>query len=149
RPLTPPQYALSMLLATGDAAYDQTPEGPARAKRYRELEGQCGGLLKQGSLDPRGDRFQSSTVEALFMSNHAEVQKLVTPAGNNLVARLASMQDAKQIVEAATWAVLSRPPQPEEQAYLAKWIESHKDRPKACGELVWALMTSAEFRFNH
>jgi hypothetical protein len=149
RPLTPQQYALSMLLATGDATYDQTTDGPTRAKRYRELEGQYGGLLKQGSLDPRGDRFQSSTVEALFMSNHAEVQKLVTPAGNNLVARLAAMQDARQVVETATWSVLSRPPQPEEQAYLSKWIEEHKDRPKACGELVWALMTSAEFRFNH
>jgi hypothetical protein len=149
RPLTPQQYALSMLLATGDGTYDQTADAPARAKSYRALEGQCGSLLKSGSLDTRGDRFQSSTTEALFMSNHAEVQKLVTPASNNLVARLATMADTKQLVETATWSVLSRPPSPEEQTYLGKWVEGHKDRPKACSELVWALLTSAEFRFNH
>jgi hypothetical protein len=148
RSLTPQQYALSMVLATGDGTYDQTAEA-ARAKRYRELEGQSGVLTRPGLLDPRSDRFQSSTGEALFMSNHPEVQKLVTPTNNNLVARLAALTDAKQIVETATWSVLSRPPQPEEQAYLAKWIEEHKDRPKACSQLVWALLTSAEFRFNH
>jgi hypothetical protein len=149
RPLTPQQYALSLLLATGDGTYDQTSEASARAKRYRSLEGQCGSLLKSGSLDARTDRFQSSTTEALFMSNHAEVQKLVTPAGNNLVARLVALTDTKQLVETATWSVLGRPPQPEEQAYLGKWVDGHKDRAKACGELVWALLTSAEFRFNH
>ncbi len=149
RPLTPQQYALSMLLATGDGSYDQASDAAARAKRYRALEGQCGSLLKSGSLDPRTDRFQSSTTEALFMSNHAEVQKLVMPAGNNLVVDLAPIADTKQLVEAAIWAVLSRPPSAEEQAFLCKWVDGHKDRAKACSELVWALLTSAEFRFNH
>jgi hypothetical protein len=149
RPLTPPQYALSLLLATGAGSFDPTADPAARAKRYRELEGQCAALLKPGSLDVRADRFQSSTAEALFMSNHPEVQKLVTPAGNNLVARLAALADTKQLVETATWSVLSRPPSMEEHAYLSKWIDGHEDRSKACGELVWALLTSAEFRFNH
>jgi hypothetical protein len=149
RALTPQQYALSLLLATGADTYDQAPNAAARAKNYRTLEGQCNGLLKPRLLDVRSDRFQSSTAEALFMSNHPDVQKLVTPAGNNLVARLASLSDAQEIIATAMWSVLSRPPQPEEQAYLSKWLAGHKDRSKACSELVWALMTSAEFRFNH
>jgi hypothetical protein len=147
RPLTPQQYALSLLVATGDGTFDQA-EGEARGKRYRELEGQAAALTK--ALDARTDRFQSSTTEALFMSNHPEVQRLTVAAGNNLAARLAALPDAGQAVDTAVWTVLARAPEADEQAELVKWLDGHKqDRAKACGEMVWALMTSAEFRFNH
>jgi hypothetical protein len=149
RPLTPAQLALSMALATGDGTYDQLAEPAARGKRYRELEGQVGGLAKSGLLDARTDRFQSSTVEALFLSNAPEIQRLVQSSGKNLVARLAATPDTGKLVETAVWAVLSRPPEADERAYLAKWIDGHQDRARACSELVWALLTSAEFRFNH
>jgi hypothetical protein len=147
RPLTPQQYALSLLLATGDGTFDQS-EGEPRGKRYRELEGQAAALTK--ALDARTDRFQSSTTEALFLSNHPDVQRLTAAAGNNLAARLVALTDAGQVADAAVWTVLSRPPEADEQAELVKWLDGHKDdRARACGELVWALMTSAEFRFNH
>jgi hypothetical protein len=150
RPLSPQQYALSLLLATGDGTFDQTAEGEPRAKRYRELEGQSAALLRSQALDARSDRFQSSTTEALFMSNHADVQRLTAPSGNNLTARLAALADNGQAVDLAIWTVLSRAPEADERAYLVKWLDEHKqDRAKACGEMVWALMTSAEFRFNH
>jgi hypothetical protein len=147
RPLTPQQFALSLLLATGDGTFDQA-EGEARGKRYRELEGQAAAWTK--ALDARSDRFQSSTTEALFMSNHPEVQRLAAPAGNNLAARLAAVADAGQAVDTAVWTVLGRAPEADERAELVKWLDGHRqDRAKACGEMVWALMTSAEFRFNH
>jgi Protein of unknown function (DUF1549)/Protein of unknown function (DUF1553) len=149
RPLTPAQLALSMALAAGDGTYDQLAEPAAREKRYRELEGQVAGLAKSGLLDARTDRFQSSTVEALFLSNAPEIQRLVQPNGKNLVARLAATPDTGKLVETAVWAVLSRAPEADERAYLAKWIDGHQERARACSELVWALLTSAEFRFNH
>jgi hypothetical protein len=101
-------------------------------------------------LDPRTDRFQSSAGEALFMSNNAEVQRLVKPAGRNLVARLAALADTRERVQTAVWTVLSRPPDDAELTYLVHWMDQRKqERAAACGELVWALLTSAEFRFNH
>ena len=43
-----------------------------------------------------------------------------------------------------------RAPEADDRAYLAEWVAGRKgDRAKGCGELVWALVTSAEFRFNH
>jgi hypothetical protein len=150
RPLTPHQYALSILLATGDDTFDQAREPEARGRRYRDLEGQVAALTRPGVLDPRTDRFQSSTAEALFMSNNAEVQRLVLPAGNNLAARLAAIADTRQLVETAVWAVLSRPAGDEEREFLTRWVDGRpQDRAKACGQLIWALITSAEFRFNH
>jgi hypothetical protein len=150
RPLTPHQYALSMILATGEGSFDRADKPTERAKRYHELEGQAAALTRLDLLDPRTDRFQSSTGEALFLSNHAGVQRLVTPSGNNLAARLTALPDPLHVVDTAVWTVLGRPPEAEERTFLAHWLDGHKqDRARACGELVWALMTSAEFRFNH
>jgi hypothetical protein len=150
KPLTPQQYLLSLLIATGDGSLDAARTAEARTKKYRELEGQAGGLAKPGVLDGRGERYQASAGEALFLSNHAEVQKLLAPAGKNLVARLTAIGDNGTMVETAVWTVLGRAPESEERTYLAGWVAGRKgDRAKACGELVWALMTSAEFRFNH
>lgn len=149
KPLTPQQYTLSMVLATGDGTLDQTT-ADQRARRYRELEGQANALTRSDLIDPRTDRFQSSAGEALFLSNNPEAQRLTLPSGRNLGARLAALKDNGQVVDAAIWAVLSRAPDAEERSYLSRWLEEHsQDRGKACGQLVWALVTSAEFRFNH
>jgi hypothetical protein len=150
RPLSPTQYALSLVLATGDESFDKAEGAEPRGKSYRSLEGQAGSLVATKLLDPRSERFQSSAGEALFMANNADVQRLVTPAGNNLAARLAAMPEVKQVVDTAVWSVLGREPTEQERDHLVKWIEERKDnRVKACGQLVWALLTSAEFRFNH
>lgn len=150
RAMTPQQFAFSMVLASGDGTFDQDATAGNRIKRYRELEGQIAKIISLQLLDARTDRFQSSTLEALFVSNNAEIQKLVAPAGNGVVARLTAMTEPSRIVDTAVWTIFSRPPEAEEQTYLTHWLEQHKqDRAKACSQLVWALMTSAEFRFNH
>jgi hypothetical protein len=150
RPLSPQEYALSLLLATGDNAFDEAKTADARAKKYRELEGQASGLTKSGALDGRAEKYQASTGEALFLSNRAEVQKLMAPSGKNLAARLASLTDNGAMVDTAVWTILGRAPEADERAFLAEWVAGRKgDRARACGELVWALVTSAEFRFNH
>jgi hypothetical protein len=46
--------------------------------------------------------------------------------------------------------VLSRPAEAEEVTLLADYLAHHADKPsEGCRGLVWALVTSAEFRFNH
>ena len=90
RPLTPQQYALSLFLVTGDGSFEQTGERQARDRRYRDLEGQGGRLTKLDLLDPRSERYQSSTGEALFTSNHPEIQRLVAPVGIHKEVRSAA-----------------------------------------------------------
>jgi hypothetical protein len=147
RPLTPYQYAMSMTLVTGDSSYEQA-DTAMRVRKYRDLEGQVSRAVNL--LDRAADRYQASTNEALYLSNHPDIQKLIVPAGNNLVARLIALTDDKQAVETAILTILGRPAEAEEREFLVKWLEERKqDRAKAVGEMVWALMTSAEFRFNH
>jgi hypothetical protein len=147
RPLTPRQYAFSATLAAGDHTLDQT-SGNTRANRYRELENRAASLTE--SMDRRAANFQSSTTEALFMTNNSAVQQLIAPAGSNLSVRLAAIQETSNLVETAFWTVLSRPPNDDEKSNLVQWFEAREqDRSGACSRLVWALLTCAEFRFNH
>ena len=164
-PTSPPE-SLEALVVRFDPSVFDAPRGSARirlvvkgrgrwdaevrGKRYRDLEGQVAGLVKLDLLDPRADHFQSSTTEALFLSNGPEIQRYLAPSGKNLVARLSAMTDTGRLIDTAVWTILSRASEAEERGYLIKWVDEHKQsRARACSELAWALLTCAEFRFNH
>ncbi len=136
RPLTRRQLAASLLIATGT-------NSPSELDREKIAS-------LESALDPRIVAFQSSADEALFLSNSPTVQKLFKAEGNNLAGRLAKISDANRLVEEAIRTIFGRDPRPQERQELAAWIESQAgDQSRAAEQLVWALATSAEFRFNH
>ena len=50
----------------------------------------------------------------------------------------------------AVRTILCRPPHDEERKLLGDYLEQRADRPaEARRQMVWALLTSAEFRFNY
>ena len=103
-----------------------------------------------GALDDRSDRFQSSTGEALFMSNNDKIQSLVQNSKDNLVSRLTAIESKHEMIEMLCWTVLCRAPKEEETEHLLAWFKQNEDNPvRACENLVWAMISSAEFRFNH
>jgi hypothetical protein len=54
------------------------------------------------------------------------------------------------MIQAAAWSILTRPATDEEIQILSDYIEPRVDRPDdACRQLIWALLTSTEFRFNY
>jgi hypothetical protein len=121
-------------------------------EHYLELVKQAAPLT--AALDARRAEFQSSATEALFVSNHAAVQQLLAvpegeePAG--LVAELAALPSNELVIQRAMLSVLSRPATDEERRELSAWLSAQPgDRHAACAQLVWALLASAEFRFNH
>jgi hypothetical protein len=148
RALSPRQFALSLVAAAGDGSLDQAADAAARAARRTELEGHALGLVER--LDKTEETFQSSVTEALYMSNDLRIQQLAVPGGNNLASRLAGMVEDERVVETAVWTILGRAPEVDEAAYLAQWLaRPGQDRGALCRDLVWALIASAEFRFNH
>lgn len=53
-------------------------------------------------------------------------------------------------VDALFWRTFGRPPEAEESAAIDAYLQQRSDRPAdAWAQVVWALITSAEFRFNH
>lgn len=179
RPLSPRQLAMSLLVATGDERFDQPgplekrlerllqTKGIGRVQRLLELEAALPPLV--ASLDPRTANFQSSAREALFVSNGEPVRKLLAPDGQNLAARLAQQTDDRKMIEQAYAALLQRKPDEVEITQLQDYVKAglrHEEdpsgtagagargnrqvrRPVVLAEMIWAIVASTEFRFNH
>lgn len=150
RPLTPFQYAASLRLASSSPARFSGDLAEAEvASRLESLENSARGLANR--FDQPGEDFQVSVTEALLLSNSEQVtNELLRDAGDTLVGTLKEMADPQAVVELAVWNVLSRPPSDDEREILVDFYTSHgEDRLKASQQLVWALLTSSELRFNY
>lgn len=151
KPLTPMQFALSLAMATANPT--DLAQRQANAEQWsgyrRDLENQARGLASQ--IEIPGENFQVSVSEALLFSNSAQIENdAVRDSGDRLVGMLKTIGDRPQAIRAAFVSTLSREPQPEEIEWCAKYLAAREDRPVAAlQQLVWALVTGSEFRFNH
>jgi hypothetical protein len=102
-------------------------------------------------LENPDEGFQVSIDEALLFSNGASVaDEYLKAGGHRLVDRLAQLSDVNEITTGAFTCVLSRPPTEDERAAVASYLEQRRDRPvEGVQQVVWALLASPEFRFNH
>ncbi len=150
RPLRPMQLATALRLAT--SAPDTFPPSMKADDFDRKLQGIEGSARGLASLfEQPGEDFQVGVGEALLFSNGDRIQKELLADGNDrLVGRLKNIPDAKQLAATAVQAVLSRPASADEVKLLSEYVEHRADRRvEACRQVVWALLTSAEFRFNY
>lgn len=150
RPLTPQQYAMTLRVAS--TSPDQFPATLAPAeleKRIEGLEGSARGLASV--FEHPGSDFQVGIDEALLMSNGERIDRELLRAGNDsLVGKLAAMADADEALDVAGWNVFNRPLAEDEKQVLRTFVLKRNDRPAdAYRQLVWALLTSGEGRFNH
>ncbi|MFN8705041.1 MAG: hypothetical protein ACK50J_00045, partial [Planctomyces sp.] len=90
----------------------------------------------------------ASPDQALFTSNANEINGWVVPAGDNASERIVKTQDAGLAAEDLYLGVLSRMPTDEEKIDVRDFLAARSDRSLAARELMWALISSAEFRFN-
>jgi hypothetical protein len=100
--------------------------------------------------EPADLGFQATLDQTLFLANGALVRGWLAPRPGNLTDRLSKIKDAGPLAEELYLSVLTRYPTTEEQKEVADFLSRHTaDRPMALQELAWALLASAEFRFNH
>jgi hypothetical protein len=147
RPLTPMQMALSLRLASTNPQ-SLPADRTGLEKRLDSLEKSAEHLA---DLFPRPrENFQVGVSEALLFANNAALLKELLDGPGTLPARLQALPDISARAELAVRTVLGRTPQPEEIQALGDYLRQRPDRPgPACQQMVWALLTSAEFRFNH
>jgi hypothetical protein len=94
--------------------------------------------------------FSPSVQHSLFLMNEKLVVAWLQPRDGTLGKRLTAMKDPAAIAEELYLTVLSRPPDDEERAVVASYLEEQKTRREAAlVELAWALLSGAEFRLNH
>jgi hypothetical protein len=154
RPLSSHQLALTLVTAagyldtlrSGADAKTHTNPGALRARLETVYAGQLTTLVSQ--LDSGAESFQPGIRAALFQANSSAFAELIARGG--LAARLAGIVDDGKLADEACWCVLSRPPSMEECDRLRAYLRARPDRRQAaCEQIVWALLASAEFRFNH
>lgn len=95
-------------------------------------------------VSPR--EYTASFQQAQFLENSPALLKLLSPAPGNTAEKMLALADPSQKVEAGFRAVLGRSPDAEELAASQDFLRQHSGKPAAAArDLLWALMTSAEF----
>lgn len=177
KPLTPEQLCWSILKVTGvydrhrqveeteldkskpliDAAKNDVSQVKARLfeieqRTFDKLKGNVTAFVKvyaAGAGQPQNDFFATAD-QALFAANGGLVNGWVAPAGGNVSERMVQEKNDLEAAEDLYLTILSRLPTADESAEVIRVLtEQSSNRPASVQELVWALLTSAEFRFNH
>lgn len=95
------------------------------------------------------DDFFATADQALFLANAGNVRGWIAP-GNPLFNRLNEQADPKVLAEELYLSVLSRRPTEPEVAEVMNFLAAKpNERPAVVQELIWGLLASAEFRFQH
>ncbi len=153
KPLTPEQFAYALMQATGHTDAERTALGAkgtevqldARlAPRLAPFRTMLGG--KAGDA---GENFSATLDQTLFLKYGAAVRGLLPPRAGNLTDRLSKITNPDAVADEIFAAVLSRRPTVDERNDVADALKGAKDRQTTINELVWAMIASAEFRFNH
>lgn len=118
-----------------------------------KTDGETAGL-KEELVDAFPDVFPEETVstlkQTLLLTNNPLVQGLAKAQPGSTVERLNGIADPAARVREAYRIVFSREPDPEELQAAVAYLKARPDRlPQATSQLWWALLASAEFRFNH
>ena len=146
RPLTPTQLATSLKLATADplALPSERKKLEERIDAFEKAAAGTASLFAHP-----GDNFQVGVAEAMLFANNEALQKSLLEGAGTLTDRLKQEPELAKRADLAIRAVLGRPSRPDEVQTLVGYMQRRQDRlDAACQQIVWALLTSAEFRFN-
>jgi hypothetical protein len=151
RPLTPMQLAVSLRLATTDPGQFPAGQKPDEfARRIEQLENSARGFSNEIAR-PTYDDFLISVDEALLFSNAERIrQEFLADGKDRLLGQLAKVKNHREGIDLLYRNVLSRPPEAEEVRLLDEYLAKRKDRPvEGYRQVLWTLLTTSEFRFNH
>jgi hypothetical protein len=152
RVLSPRQYAASLLVASRNPSHWEQwlTKPPEDWKKEREsLENGANGWA--GQFEIPGESFQVAVDEALFFSNNDRIQNdLLRDSGDRLVGHLKSIEDVNEALTTASLAINSRKPSDAELQALSQYLSQRPDdRNAAMKQVIWALLTGPELRFNY
>jgi len=153
KPLSPEQLGYTMMQATGLTDVYRTELGknltePALQAKlasnlgpFQQLYGTRGGEPEEG--------FVSTLDQTLFVKHGNHVRNLISPRTGSLVERAGKLNQPSLIAEELFLTVYSRVPSDEERRDIVEILRAASNRTNTLTDIVWAMIASAEFRFNH
>lgn len=148
KPLTPMQLSTSLRIAATDpAAFESNPE--AVEKKLEQLESSARGFASL--IAQPNDNFQIGVGEALLFSNGDRVMKeFLTDGNGTLLGRAKTVKDNAAAIELLVRACYGRTPSAAETKALVAYVNERTERrDDAMRQVLWALVTGPEFRFNY
>jgi hypothetical protein len=92
----------------------------------------------------------SDLKQSLFLSNNEVVQRVCELRPQGTLEQKLANGDLDERARIAYEAAFQRQPESEELSACRQFLDRRRERPEeAVRQLMWALLTSAEFRFNH
>jgi len=155
KPMTPEQFAWSLMQATGLIAAERKAQGakPNEAAIYAKLSAQVPAFVAMfGSApgDPAFNQdFEASLDQTLFLTNGGILRDWLAARPGSLIDRLNQEKDVGLLADQLYLSVFARLPSADERKDAAGFLARRTERLPALQDLAWALLTSAEFRFNH
>ena len=150
RPLTPRQLSLSLRIAGQNPEKMRGMEDNDSWSVEREkLEKASEGIARKLLIPNEG--FQVPVTEALWFSNNLSLQKdLLSTSKDRLVGYLQTLETDDEVVSAAFASILNRTADAAEKIAIENYLAEREDRrDDALKQVVWALLATPEFRFNH
>jgi hypothetical protein len=150
--MSPEQFFDSLALAVGYV--DPMPATQRQFAGFGVNTPRARFLAEFKNDSDKRNEVQTSILQALALMNGQFVHDATSVENSELLTAVAQapfMTTARKI-ETLYLATLSRPPTPKELARLVKYVESGGptgDPHKALGDVLWALLNSAEFILNH
>jgi hypothetical protein len=92
---------------------------------------------------------QPNIAQALVLLNGEFLNKRIADPKGRIETLLKAKKDAAEIVEELYLVTLSRRPRPEEADRARHWISQAPSPREGLQDLLWALLNSREFLFNH
>lgn len=138
KPLTAESLYRSLLVAldvTDPTAWNAAPKRAEFANLFPDV-------LTEESL--------ANVSQGLWLTNSEPIREMVSAENSKVVQRVAAIEKSDQLVERLFQLIMGRNPDGEETTHCVEFLNARPDHRQAAIEsLTWALVTSAEFRFNH
>jgi hypothetical protein len=148
RPLTAEELNDSWRAAAWFEATEQYAKLPAPKDRFHPVIRDYM-LMFFGSPNNGTGDFQGGLHEHLFVNN-GPIASVISSGKGSLVDWLSTAEaPLEQRIERVYLSVLTRRPTAEETALLTDFVTPGKGDTLRWQEVVWALMSGSEFRFNH
>ena len=148
RPLSAEELNDAWRAAAWFEATEQFAKLPAPKNRFHPVIRDYMIMFFGSPNNGTGD-FQGGLHEHLFVNN-GPITSVISSGKGSLVDWL-STTDAPiaERIERIYLSVLTRRPTSEETAQMTDFVTPGKGEPLPWQEVVWALMSGSEFRFNH
>lgn len=153
KPLTPEQLAYSLMQATGFTDAERLTLGKKLddATLQARLAGNLAPIRNMFGTRPGEpeDGFAATLDQTLFLKHGGMIRGLIAQRQGNLLDRTLKLSDNAAVADELFLSIFTRPATPEEKQDIAEALKGQSNRLAATAEIIWALIASAEFRFNH